>query len=297
MPEVTLTVLAPGVLTSIQDAGRRGLAFYGIPQSGWLDQNAARHANHLAGNPVGAPLLECNLTAPRLKFNADCRLALTGADMGWELDSESVPRQLIEVAAGAELSGGPATTGARAYIAIRGLLNCLPVHDSVATDLTTGIGGLDGRRLEAGDELVFDVSESKPHEGDRLAEFVGPPRPGSPIGVLPGPEWNLLSTACRARITESEFSISPDSNRMGARLVGAKLESHNIDLPSVPVVPGVIQLPPSGQPIVILQDGPTTGGYPRIAVIPEAELGRFNQIRPGQEFRFQPRSVDLRGNP
>ncbi len=287
MPEVTVTVLTPGVLTSIQDAGRRGLAFYGIPRCGWLDGESAQQANLLVGNAPDAGLLECNLVAPRLKLNADCRLAVTGADMEWRLNDKPLARNhLTNVSAGSELSGGPAIDGARGYVAINGKLVCAAVHGSVATDLTTGIGGLGGHRLQTGDELVFRTDGNEWPPELRAHRPPATERPTRAIKVLQGPEWELLAERSRARLTGNRFSISHDSNRMAARLSGTALDPLDADMPSVPVVPGVVQLPPSGQLIVILQDGQTTGGYPRIVVVPECELSRFNQLRPGSSFRF-----------
>lgn len=288
MTEVRIEVLAPGLLTSIQDPGRRGMAFYGLPRSGWLDPEAAQLANRLIGNPADAAMLECNLLPPKFSFNGDCSLVLTGAAMRWRLDGSPIKRNLAVVAAaGAVLEGGPSRNGARAYVAFYGELQCSRIHSSAATDLSTGLGGFGGRRLQAGDVLTLATAQAAPRRE------LEPPEPEDydlidTIPVRRGPEWTMLSVAGQRALETGTFAVAPESNRMGARLSAPPLEaSAPPDLPTVPVVPGVIQLPKSGKPIVILQDGQTTGGYPRIAVIPEAELGRFNQLRPGQEFRFR----------
>lgn len=284
--ELSVEVTHPGLLTSIQDPGRRGVAFYGLPPSGWLDPPAAQLANRLVGNSVEAPLLECNLLPVGLRFGGSGRLVLTGADMGWRLDGRPLERNTVHrVKAGNELNGRPSTNGARAYVAVGGLLQCAAVYGSAATDLSTGIGGIDGRRLVTGDRLTFrDPQPPAPSTSGRLRPLDY--NAIAHIGVRRGPEWDRLAVESRHPFTAGPFRLTAESNRMGARLAGPDLTCACEDMPSVPVVPGVVQMPPFGQPIVILQDGQTTGGYPRIAIIPEGELGRFNQLRPGQSFRF-----------
>lgn len=286
MLEVRVEVAHPGLLTTVQDAGRTGVAFYGLPRCGWMDPDAARLANLLVGNPETAPLLECNLVPPRLRVLDDCWLAVTGADMGWKLDHTVFQRNRAQpVAAGTELGGSAATDGARGYLAIAGTLRCERVHGSASTDLASGTGGIEGRPLAAGDTLVVEAAMAA--DSAISAPAVTSYADISHIRCRRGPEWNALAPQTRHAFPDAMFSVSTDSNRMGARLGGPRLvAASETSMASVPVIPGTVQLTPSGRLIVILQDGQSTGGYPRVAIIPEEELGRFNQLRPGQEFRF-----------
>lgn len=271
MPD--LTVLAPGLLTSIQDTGRKGLAFYAVPASGAADAHAARIALLLLRLPEHFALLECTSVAPTLRFEAPTRIVLTGADFGWKLNETKVSlHTVLSVGAGDVLSGKYAVNGLRGYLALAGKLAVKRVFDSAATCFATSRGGHAGRRLEKGDVLTW--------------EEVGMPADGV-FTLLPGPEYHFLAEQGIRDLCENIYKISADSNRMGARLTGKPLESKLYNLPhSVPVLPGFVQLPPSGMPIVVLQDGQTTGGYARIAYLRKEDLSRFNQIPLGGEVRF-----------
>jgi len=277
----SLEILRPGLLSSIQDRGRRGLAYYGIPRSGAMDARSARRALRLLGMPEDAPLLECTAVAPQLRFRDPVRIALCGADFGWQLDGQPAVRDaVLQVRSGQVLSGGPAREGLRGYIALQGIFDVPRVYGSCATYPPAGIG----RLLQAGDVLHWrDAERILPGE-------ILPPEPLTRplIPLRPGPEYDLLSPDSQKQLVQHPYRLRPDSNRMGARLEGLRLEARAHQLPlSVPVLPGFVQLPPDGRPIVILQDGQTTGGYPRIAYIREAELAAFNQIPLGGRVRFR----------
>lgn len=279
-------VLHPGVLSLIQDDGRRGLAFYGIPASGHLDPGAAHLANLAVGNPPSHPLIECHLVAPRLSFRNAIEFAVAGADFGWQLDGESVERgRVMRAGAGSVLVGQAANDGARGYVALRGRLDCQLDHGSASTYTYAGLGGIEGRPLAAGDVLRIhrvEHADIDPRVGELAS--AGP----STIGFLPGPEWGALTEPSRQALVSTSFTISMNSDRMGARLSGPKLELQpSAHMATVPLLPGTMQVPGSGSPIVVLTDGQTTGGYPRVAILPHAELAKFNQIPPGREFGLQ----------
>jgi len=271
-------------MTSIQDLGRKGLAYYAIPTSGVMDQNAAQLANQLIGNEPSHPIIECTSIAPTLSFLSDAIIAITGAEANWVLNKKKIKTyQLILIKKGDTLSGKQLTNGLRSYIAIKGQIKSQIVYGSASCYLNAGIGGHAGRLFQKGDIIEWEDSTTL------IPEIIFQKNSDIPqkIKTYPGPEYDSLTPESKVLLKTSSFMVSPNSNRMGARLTGAKLQcSTERLLHSVPVFPGVIQLPPSGQPIVVLQDGQTTGGYPRILYIPLTELNRFNQIPINIPFRL-----------
>lgn len=265
-------ILHPGLMTSIQDLGRKGLAYYAIPKSGVMDRNAARIALLLLKKGEDSPLLECTSIAPQIRFNAATRIALTGADFNWQINNSPVSlNQEIVIKKGDLLTGKATKDKLRGYIAFAGELVLQKTYNSYSTYTNAKLGGHEGRLLKKGDiiewqDLAFD---------ERI------------VPIRQGPEYNFLTEKGKFDLTNKQFKIGADSNRMGVRLLGEKIESTSYQLNnSAPVLPGFIQLPPNGLPIVVLQDGQTTGGYPRIAYIPGEKIPAFNQIPIGEEFKF-----------
>lgn len=271
----SLEIIKPGLLTTIQDMGRQGLAYYAIPPSGAMDRNAARIALLLLNLPEDAPLIECTSIAPTIKFHDAAQIAISGGDFQWALNGSPVAlHTVIDVQAGDTLSGKMATDGFRAYIAINGVLQLDKVYNSYATYLNAGIGGYQGRMLKKGDLIEWEGPQDHSYDTNS-------------IPILPGPEFSLLSETAQQQLRDITYTIGSDSNRMGLRLRGAQLQCSSYQLEhSLPVLPGFIQLPPSGLPIVILQDGQISGGYPRIAYLRERHLAGLNQIPLGGEVRF-----------
>jgi len=267
----SLEILKAGLMTSIQDLGRKGLAYYAIPKSGVMDVNAAKIALLLLNKSEASPLIECTSAAPHIRFRDATQIVLTGADFNWKLNSESIHRnEVIEVHKGDVLKGQFAKEGLRGYLAIEGDLKIQKIHQSHATYINAKMGGHEGRLLQKGDVIEWEN-----------------PRAIAGIPIYRGPEFDYLTPLSQGLLIAETFTLGTDSNRMGARLKGAQLESRLYQLEnSLPVLPGFIQLPPSGYPIVVLQDGQSTGGYPRIAYIREEGLSRFNQIGLGGEVRF-----------
>lgn len=271
----SLEIIKPGLLTTIQDGGRRGLAYYAIPPSGAMDRNAARIALLLLNLPENTPLIECTSVAPTIKFHDAAQIALSGADFQWMINGSPVMvHTVIDIQPGDILSGKMATNGLRGYIAINGTLQIDKVYDSYATYHNAGIGGYQGRMLKKGDIIKWEI------EADHS-------RNTNSIPILPGPEFSLLSEAAQRQLQDITYTIGSDSNRMGLRLRGERLESASYQLEhSLPVLPGFVQLPPSGLPIILLQDGQVSGGYPRIAYLRERYLAVLNQIPLGGEVRL-----------
>lgn len=269
-------IIKPGLLTTIQDAGRQGLAYYAIPPSGAMDSNAARIALLLLNQVGDAPLIECTSVAPTIKFHDATKIAISGADFQWTLnDAPVVVHTVISVQPGDTLSGKMATNGLRGYLAINGTLQVDKVYNSYATYLNAGIGGYKGRVLKKGDIIEWESSKEEGY-------------PVNTIPLLPGPEFRWLSAAAQHQLQDITYTIGSDSNRMGLRLRGERLESTSYQLEhSLPVLPGFVQLPPSGLPLILLQDGQVSGGYPRIAYLRERHLAVLNQIPLGGEVRLR----------
>ncbi|MEM9929651.1 MAG: biotin-dependent carboxyltransferase family protein [Bacteroidota bacterium] len=269
-----LEVIKAGLLTTVQDMGRSGLAYYAVPSSGPMDPVAAKIALLLLRLPEDSPVLEITSIAPTLYFHDAAAIALSGADFGWTLNDAPVRvPSVVQVDACSTLKGRSSKNGLRGYLAIQGVWTLSPRLGSYTTYTPASLGGITGRALCAGDVLEWSIlldTNTDMH-----------------FTLYPGPEYDWLTSAGRLALAEQTFSISPDSNRMGLRLRGDRVEATAYQLAaSAPVLPGFMQLPPSGQPIIVLQDGQTTGGYPRIGYIKEADLGRLNQLRLGEEVRF-----------
>lgn len=285
-PTNSLTVLSPGLQTLLQDQGRCGLAFYAIPRSGPLDPQSADLANALLCNPPSAAVIECHFVPPTLRFESPASICLAGADMQWTVDDRPAKSlAVLSLEAGSVLSGSPAGDACRGYVAIAGAIQTERTFGSAACYPLAAFGGNGGRPFAAGDVVRWQPP-SEPVVELEFAQRMAAAADNC-IELLPGPEFDWLTPESQAALLAGSFSITPDSNRMGARLAGPKLSTAKHALAdSVPLLAGMVQLPPSGQCIVVLQDGQTTGGYPRIGYLAERELCRFNQIPLGREFGF-----------
>ncbi len=270
-------------MTTIQDSGRTGLAYYAIPQSGVMDSDSAQLANTLVGNPADAAVIECNLAGPTIEFHEATTIALTGCDMNWLINGQTTERnKTIQIHQGSILKGGFGREGLRAYIAIKGEIIGQKHFDSFATYSYAKMGYNFGQPIRENHILEWKTSNNP-----IISISLRDKKNESPIQLIPGPEFNLLTTEAKSAMTTETFVISSESNRMGARLHGPKLQATGYLNDSVAMLPGLIQLTPAGQMIVCLQDGQTTGGYPRIAFIKPKELSRFNQLGLNQKISFQ----------
>ena len=270
-----LEIIKAGLMTSIQDLGRNGLAYYAIPKSGVMDANAAKIALLLFNKSEQTPLIECTCIAPEIRFYSSTKIALTGASFNWKINENIVPlNTILTIQKGDILKGKFAKNGLRGYISFENDLEINRIYDSHSTYTNAKIGGFNGRLLQKGDVIKWKKLKS-------IETNI------TTIPIQKAPEFDFLTEAAKEELTTNIYTIKADSNRMGARLNGLVLESLKYQLEnSLPVLPGFIQLPPSGLPIVVLQDGQTTGGYPRIAYIPEQYLSVFNQIILGGKLQF-----------
>ncbi|BCL76137.1 hypothetical protein JHS3_18730 [Jeongeupia sp. HS-3] len=280
---MTLTILKPGPLTTVQDLGRDGYAAFGVPRGGGCDALSLRLANLVAGNDEGAAALEVTLGGLKLRFDDATTFVYTGAAMNVTLDGVLLsPAHRYAAGAGAVLRFAYAERGARAYLALAGGIAVAPVLGSRSTGLLAGMGGFFGRALRSGDTL--DCLPAEPRApGVAVAQL----ERGEHLRVLPGPDWPLLDHAAQRQLLATPWQVSPASNRMGMRLAGSVVEIGAApSLDSHAVMPGCVQLPESGQPIVLLADAQTTGGYLRALVVIRADLWRAGQFKPGDTLRF-----------
>lgn len=282
MPEErTLVVLDAGALTTVQDLGRPGHAHLGVPRSGALDAPALRLANRLAGNPEGSAGLETTATGVRFRLTHAGVVAVTGARCAVRVDGRAGPwGAVVPVPAGGVVEIGAATEGLRSYVAVAGGLTVPAVLGSRSTDLLSGLGPAP---LGSGDVLPLGVPTREPSGSEAV-----PRSTGGELGLIPGPRQDWLTAEALARLDGASYQVGAASNRIGLRLVGPVLErSRSEELPSEPVVLGAVQVPPNGQPLVFLADHPTTGGYPVVGVVREADLPACAQARPGDRITLR----------
>jgi antagonist of KipI len=282
-----ISVDTPGLLTTIQDQGRVGYRRFGVPVGGVMDDYAASLANLLVGNNAGAPLLEITLTGPELTFHQKTAVVVTGADMSAAINGRTVPMyQTIGLSKGDKLSFGKLINGCRTYLAVGGGLIGDYVMGSCATYFPAGFGGQGGKPLDSGSSLFFHQQEVFPASATVPPHFIPVFKKHSIIRLQRGPEW--IGDNIQHQLEASTFTVSKDADRMGVRLLGKVAgDGTNGAMVSVPLAPGVIQMVPSGELIIAMKDGQTTGGYPRIASVISADLGYVAQLKPGDKINFR----------
>ena len=292
----SLEVIEGGFLTTVQDAGRIGWARFGVPPSGPMDAFALRAANILVGNAPDAASLEITLAGPVLRASHECLIAVCGAEFDLRVGNLSVPTwHAVYVRAGQEIRFGQRRSGARAYLAVSGGIALPQFLGARSTYLPGGFGGLEGRALRAGDRLPFGPT------GDDSANRAGKvwPRAARPLysshptlRVVLGPQDDCFTPEGLATFLSSEYEVSHSSDRMGYRLAGPAVTLRDkAEIVSDGVVTGSVQIPGDGQPIVMMADHQTTGGYPKIATVIRADLPLLAQCLPGDRARFRASSI------
>ncbi|HKE46895.1 MAG TPA: biotin-dependent carboxyltransferase family protein [Rhodanobacteraceae bacterium] len=290
---MNVEVVKPGLLSTLQDRGRHGAAMLGVGTAGAMDDVALRLANALAGNGADAAALEITLIGPRLRFDAATTIALAGAGFHAQIGGDPVPMwQAVAVERGAVLDIGTARHGARAYLAIAGGFLVDATLGSASTDVNARLGG---HVLKAGDRLTAGAPTVRKDASPRWSLD---PRPwfdadaAHSIRLIRGTHFDALDAASRRALFEREFLIGNESNRVGFRLEGPALALGTpIEMVSEPLATGTLQLPPDGQPIALMVEHPTVGGYPRIGQVAAVDLPRLAQRRPGESVRFE--EIDL----
>ena len=281
-----LRVVAAGPLTTVQDLGRPGHAVIGVSGSGALDRGAIRLANRLVGNPEGAAGLEITVGGFSAVFDTDAWIAVTGAWGDVRVAGQPIdPNHAVAVAAGSLVEIGMASSGLRYYLAVRGGIDVPAVLGSRSRDILSGIGPAP---VSDGDLLPVGVRPTVPVPGFDIAPWSPPPLGAVEVPLIVGPRDDWFSPTALDLLFTTTWAFGAASNRVGARLDGPPLaRTGGGELPSEGMVAGAIQVPPSGQPTVLLADHPVTGGYPVIAVVASAALDVFAQLRPGQPLSFR----------
>ncbi|TKI55662.1 biotin-dependent carboxyltransferase family protein [Brevibacillus antibioticus] len=303
---MSIEVITPGLCTTVQDTGRFGFQQVGVSVSGGMDKQAVQIANMLVGNQQTDAVLELTMKGPSLLFHKDMLIAICGGDFKVTINNRSVlPNRAVWIRSGSILKFGLAKEGCRAYLAVAGGWDVPLVMGSRSTNLRGGFGGLAGRMLAAGDQLVQRSPGSfSQFLANQLAKRAGAAPfyqanwfiPSSTlvkngeavVRVIQGEQFADFSEKSRQSFFEQTYQVSPQSDRMGYRLTGPALElTQSMELISAAVTMGTIQVPPNGQPIILMADRQTIGGYPKIGYVPTIDLPIVAQLRPGEKIHFQ----------
>jgi biotin-dependent carboxylase-like uncharacterized protein len=299
-----LEVLEPGLLSTVQDGGRPAFTDLGVPVGGACDAWSLAVANLLLGNPVSAAALEVTLLGPELRVLRRCVVGLAGADLGAHVVEEGRPippgtAHLVHPGTRIGFAGGGSRgpgEGARAYLAVAGGIDVPSILGARGTSLAGGFGGLDGRPLRRGDRIVALRPEDVAAAGRTWPGQIPEWSPGASIRLLPAPATMARPVAgAFAALLEGSWRVAPASDRMGLRLDGSPLAAIRRSAGAIPsrgVIPGAVQVPPSGMPIVLLVDAQTVGGYPVAGVVPTVDLPVLGQLRPGASLRFVATTLD-----
>ena len=297
-------VLSPGFSTTVQDGGRTGFRNIGVSTGGALDAHALRVANLLVGNEPTAAGLEITLGGFRARFDDECVLSWCGGDFDVLIGGAKLPAgRAGHVSAGEELEIRHAQAGCRAWLAVSGGLQVPEVLGSRATDLRAQFGGLAGRTLQRGDVLKFAAMTSSAEnlasalKEARVSPWFAPvewartAQRDPVLRLVTGSEWASFRAEDRSTLWRDSFAVTPQADRMGVRLQGHTLRYEGAELLSEAVTAGTIQVPPSGEPIILLPDCQTIGGYPKLAHVITVDLPIAAQLTPGDEVRFREVSI------
>ena len=286
---MSMHIISPGMLTTVQDLGRRGYMASGFQQGGAMDQFAARAANILLDNSELDGVLEMTLLGVKAYFDEDNVIAITGAEFTPTVTdfetgevTELPMNRAIRIKKGDVLDCGSARSGLRGYLAVAGGFDIAPVMGSMSTNLKCKVGGFEGRKLKSGDVLPLRYPQSDLY--GMTSRVL--------VHVIPGPQDDYFSDKGKNIFYSETYSVTGDSDRMGIKLDGAPVESvDGVDIISDGIVAGSVQIPSSGKPIIMMADRQTTGGYAKIATVITSDLPLLAQLRPGGSLRFE--KVDL----
>ncbi|UOQ46533.1 biotin-dependent carboxyltransferase family protein [Halobacillus salinarum] len=301
-----MKVVKSGMLTTVQDLGRFGYQKHGVIASGVMDPEAHRIANLLVGNNSNSPTLEITLVGPELEFQEDALISICGGNSSPMIDGSPVGLwRPIYIKAGSELRFGNIKEGCRSYLAVAGGYAVPEIMNSTSTYLRAGIGGYEGRALQKNDLLsTLEMSEFSSSMLKELKEYAGnvnwkamdwyvatefiPKHADSnQIRVMKGREFDWFTKESQTALVSEAFSVDTKSDRMGYRLKGVPLKTANKqNMISEAVAFGTVQVPSEGNPIVLLADRQTTGGYPKIAQVASVDLPKMAQLKPGEKIKF-----------
>lgn len=294
-----IEILSNGALNLVQDTGRPGHLEHGVSAAGAMDAPALEMANWMVGNDASAAGIEISIFPFRIRFHGATRFACTGADTTLELREQRMPSWWsAQAMPGDVLTISAPARAARAYLAFAGGIDVPLVMGSRSTDLKSGFGGLEGRGLRRGDRLAFGVVRGVKEEAEAASFGVAPQSrrrfadelAAGTVGIraLASAEYEYFCSDALTAFRQADYRLTPECNRQGYRLEGEPLKTERpLELLSHGIVPGTVQVPPSGQPIVQMAEANTCGGYPKIANVIEPDLWRLAQLRPGQRVRFE----------
>ncbi|TWI57236.1 biotin-dependent carboxyltransferase family protein [Halalkalibacter nanhaiisediminis] len=303
---MSVKVIRPGLLTTIQDLGRIGYQKYGVIVSGAMDSYALRLANLLVGNEEGEASIEITLTGPTLEIEADSLIAITGGDLSPSINNEPIPLwQPVYVKKGSTLQFGACKSGCRTYVAFAGGFNIPEVMESRSTYLRAKIGGLKGRALKVDDVITFrGPSEQAINMMEQLSGRMTHSFATTPwklnekliptyekeyvVRLIRGSQFNDFTEESQEMLFQTKFQVTPQSDRMGYRLAGETLVLNSpLEMISEAISIGTIQVPPDGNPIILLADRQTIGGYPKIGQMISVDLTLIAQAKPGDMIEFK----------
>ena len=292
---MSIKIISSGLQTTIQDLGRAGWRHMGVPESGGADKISLKLANFILGKPFNSPVLECTLNGPTLKFSAPYSVVITGADMNPKINNKEVEmNQVIEVKPDDILSMDNCSKGCRSYIAFSEEILAKDFLGSTSTYLPAKLGGIEGLPLKEGSVINTKPCKSKTNSLREIDFKLGKLFENEwTIRVIKGPEYDVIKKSSREIIFSSILTVSNDSNRIGNRLMGIKVDVlNNNQMVSCPMTPGTIQCPENGLPIILGCDSQTLGGYPRILQIAASDLHLIGQLRPNDSVSFEKISID-----
>lgn len=281
-----IEILSGGLQTTIQDLGRSGYMHLGVGPSGAMDALSAITANRMIGVDDNNPVLECTLVGPEIKFHQSMTIAISGSNMVFTINEQEQPvNKVITVDTGAILKFNSNSAGARAYIAFDRTMAITPELNSVATQINAQLGGYHGRALQTGDTLIFTKTDVRNHAVKlaSLPNFSGRYQ----IRYTIGPETKEFSHSQKAQFQQQKYKVTNEFNRMGIRLKGSPVNFDDYPtMTSRGLIPGAIQIPPNGNPIISAQDAQTTGGYLRIGQVIRSDLPVIGQLKANDEVQF-----------
>jgi len=289
-----LRVVEPGLFTTVQDLGRPNAIAAGVPPGGAMDRFAHRAANLLIGNAETDATLECTLSGPHLLAERAFVIAITGADFEPRINGAQVATWTgIFMSAGDRLTFGARRSGGRAYISVAGGIEADRWLGSASTNLMAARGGVHGRNLKAGDQLSAASAAGKPAvSGHHLPDRLRPRYSDHTLFAIAGPHVRRLDPEARHLLFGAEFKVSHEADRMGYRLDGPKLAISGDELLSFGLAAGAIQVPRAGQPILLMADHQTAGGYPVVATVASASMPVAGQLVPGDDLRFAETTIE-----
>ena len=296
---MSIRVIQPGVQTTVQDLGRFGYQQYGVPVAGAMDPRSLKLANILLDNDPGEAALEITIMGPQLEFTEPNYIALTGGDLNAVLDGKPMPRyEAVKVEPGQVLRFLGLKNGCRAYLAFAGGLDIPAVMGSRSTYMKAKIGGYEGRKLEAGDELKFRAPQPDlPFPERRKLGIDFTPQRQYDLRVILGPQDDHFTEAGLETFCKEVYTVSAQFDRMGCRLDGTVIEHKNGgDIISDGIAMGAVQVPTAGLPIIMAADRQTTGGYTKIATVISADFRYLGQLKGGDKVHFVPVTIEQAQN-